>query len=133
MKQFKEHEVRQVKPLNKNKMKIFKSFMAIALIAFIPFMFTACEDATDESCEQQDMNEVLNCGAEKNVEVCCTEGAECVYKYDGQDYPDTMEGLTNLADALGCVYKSSDAYEEQHELIIQHLISLKERARVGSY
>lgn len=113
-------------------MKIFKSFMAIAMIALIPFVFTACEDTSAESCEQQDMNEVLNCGVEKNVEVCCTEGAACVYKYNGTEYADTNEGLTDLADALNCTYKSSVDYQEQKDLIIKLLIDLKDRARIGN-
>ncbi len=113
-------------------MKNFKSFAIVVMIALIPLAFTACEDMIDESCEQQDMNEVLNCGAEKNVEVCCTEGAACVYKYNGTEYPDSNEGLSNLADALGCTYKSSEEYIEQKELIIKLLIDLKDRARIGN-
>jgi hypothetical protein len=112
-------------------MKTLKSLMAIALISLIPFTFTACEDKASESCEQQDMNEVLNCGVEKNVEVCCTEGSNCVYKYAGVEYADNNEGLTNLADALGCTYKSSANYEEQHQLIIKLLKDLKNKAIVG--
>jgi|GEM_PF-1509792 len=114
-------------------MKSLKSLVAIAIIALISLPFSACEDTASESCEQQDMNEILECGAEKNVEVCCTTDADCIYKYDGQDYPDTNEGLTDLADALGCTYKGSADYKEQHELIIKNLVALKERARVGSY
>jgi hypothetical protein len=113
-------------------MKKFKSIVAIALIACMPFAFSSCEETGDESCEQQDMNEVMNCGAEKNVEVCCTEGAACVYKYNGTDYPDNVEGLNNLADALGCTYKSSPAYEDEKALIIKYLKGLKERALAGN-
>jgi hypothetical protein len=113
-------------------MKTLKSLVIMAIIAFLPFVFTGCEDEGGESCEQQDMNQVLNCGAEKNVEVCCTEGADCVYKYNGQEYPDTNQGITNLADALGCTYKSSADYEKQKELIIKLLIELKYRAGAGS-
>lgn len=111
-------------------MKILKSFMVIALIAIMPFVLTSCEP-TGESCAQQDMNEVLTCDAEKNVEVCCTEGADCVYKYNGTDYPDTEDGLTNLADALDCTYKSSVDSKEQRKLIIKLLIELKNKAKAG--
>ncbi len=110
-------------------MKLLKTFVAIAIIASISFLASACQTAATESCEQQDMNEVLNCGTEKNVEVCCETGAACVYKYNGQEYPDTDQGLSDLADALGCTYKSSFIDNEQKELIIKNLIALKERAR----
>jgi len=113
-------------------MKIFKSIIGIALIACMPFTFSSCEETGDESCEQQDMNEVMNCGAEKNVEVCCTEGADCVYKYNGTEYADNVEGLNNLADALGCTYKSSPAYEDEKALIIKYLKELKDKARASS-
>ena len=101
------------------------------IITLISVSFPACEKAADESCEQQDMNEILNCGSEKNVEVCCTTGSSCIYKYNGIEYPDTNVGLNNLADALGCTYKSSVDYEEQKQLIIKHLIALKDRASDG--
>lgn len=109
-------------------MKILKSFAAIAFIALVGLTYSACEKEEDESCEQQDMNEVLNCGEEKNVEVCCVSGSTCTYKYNGTEYPDTNEGLSNLADALGCTYKSWDDYEEQKHVIINYLVELKNRA-----
>lgn len=112
-------------------MKNLKSLAAIAIIALLSITFSACEKTEDESCEQQDMNEVLNCGEEKNVEVCCTTGSSCVYKYNGIEYPDTNTGLNNLADALGCTYKNAPDYEEQKLILIQHLISLKDRANNG--
>ncbi len=112
-------------------MKALKSLVAIAIIALFSLSYSGCETTSDESCEQQDMNEILNCGVEKNVEVCCTTGSGCVYKYNGQDYPDTNAGLNNLADALGCTYKSSANYEEEKQLIIQNLIDLKNRAWFG--
>jgi hypothetical protein len=56
-----------------------------------------------------------------------------VYKYNGQEYSDTTAGLTDLADALGCTYKGSDAYDEQMELIINSLVELKEKAKMGIY
>jgi len=113
-------------------MKIFKTLAAFAVIALIGISFLACEkEEDDESCEQQDMNEVLNCGEEKNVEVCCISGASCTYKYNGTEYPDTSEGLNDLADALGCTYKSSEDYEKQKLILIEHLIALKFRASSG--
>lgn len=109
-------------------MKILKSIAAIAIIALISISFPACEAESDESCEQQDMNEVLNCGEEKNVEVCCVSGSACTYKYNGTEYPDTDTGLNNLADALGCTYKSSADYEKQKQIIIERLINMKNLA-----
>ncbi len=110
---------------------LLKSTMAIAIFAMMVISLPACEKTTDESCEQQDMNEILNCGSEKNVEVCCETGAACVYKYNGIEYPDTNSGLSDLADALGCTYKSSANYDEQKQLIIKYLIVLKDRAWTG--
>jgi hypothetical protein len=114
-------------------MKLLNTFMAIAIIAFLPLGFSGCEDSTDESCEQQDMNEILDCGSEKNVEVCCTTDSDCVYKYEGLEYPDTNAGLNDLADALGCTYKSAVENEAQKELIISYLIALRDRAKDGAY
>ncbi len=112
-------------------MKLLKSLSAIIIVVLISAVFSACEKTTNESCEQQDMNEILNCGEEKNVEVCCTTGSACVYMYNGVEYPDTNEGLNDLADALGCTYKSSADYDTQKLLIIEHLIALKNRADSG--
>jgi uncharacterized lipoprotein YehR (DUF1307 family) len=109
-------------------MKILKSVAAVVFIAFLAVSYTACEKEDEESCEQQDMNEVLNCGEEKNVEVCCVSGSSCTYKYNGTEYPDTNDGLSDLADALGCTYKSDADYEKQKEILINHLIELKYRA-----
>ncbi len=112
-------------------MKLFKSLITITIVILFSLSFSACEKSSDESCEQQDMSEILNCGSEKNVEVCCTTDSDCVYKYDGQDYPDTEEGLNDLSDALGCNYKSSVKNDEQKQLIIKHLIALKDLACNG--
>ncbi len=112
-------------------MKTLKSLAAIAMVALFSLAYTGCETKSDESCEQQDMNEILNCGVEKNVQVCCTSGAGCVYTYNGQEYPDTQTGLSNLADALGCTYKSSASHEDEKQLIIQSLRELKDRANFG--
>ena len=111
-------------------MKLLKSMVVVSVIALISLPFSGCDSGVaSENCEQQDMNEILNCGAETNVEVCCEIGAACVYKYNGQDYPDTEAGLNDLADALGCTYKSSEDNDAQKELIIKLLIELKERVR----
>jgi len=67
-------------------MKILKPFVTIAMLLLISLSFPACEKTGAENCEQQDMNEILNCGSEKNVEVCCETGAACVYKYEGTVY-----------------------------------------------
>ncbi len=112
-------------------MKLLKSLAAIMIISLFTLPFGACEKDDNESCEQQDMSQVLTCDGEKNVEVCCTSGSGCTYKYNGQDYPDTPEGLNALADALGCTYKSAAEYDEQKQLIIQELIALKDRAWRG--
>ena len=113
-------------------MKLFKYMASIAIISIISITITACTETAVENCEQQDMNEILNCDEEKNVEVCCETGAICIYKYAGQDYPDTEAGLNDLADALGCTYKSSENMDLQKELIIKNLKALRERAWLGA-
>ncbi len=111
-------------------MKLLKTLAAIVVVALVAFTYS-CEKDDTESCEQQDMNEILDCGSEKNVEVCCTTAAGCVYKYNGQEYPDTNTGLNELADALGCSYKSSPNHEQEKKLIIENLLSLKDKAWSG--
>lgn len=110
-------------------MKIINFLVSIAFISLLSIAITSCTTDPTESCEQQDMNEILNCGVEKNVEVCCETGSSCVYTYNGKDYPDNQQGLNDLADALGCDYKSAEVEEQQKELIIQSLIDLKNKAR----
>lgn len=112
-------------------MKVLKSILGIALAIIVLLSFSACEKAATESCEQQDMNEILNCGGEKNVEVCCEAGLSCVYKFNGVEYPDTSSGLNDLAEALGCAKKKSSDYDNQKQMIIEYLISLKEQASAG--
>jgi len=112
-------------------MKLLKSLLAIAVFASFSLPISSCNDAVTESCEQQDMSEILNCDSEKNVEVCCETGAACVYKYNGQEFPDTQQGLSALADSLGCTYKSAFVDNDQKELIIKDLIELKNQAKFG--
>lgn len=113
-------------------MKLFKYFIALTIITIVIVPISGCTETPIESCEQQDMNQILDCGVEKNVEVCCETGADCVYKYAGQDYPDTQAGLNDLADALGCDYKSSVDMAAQKELIIKSLKALRHRAWLGT-
>lgn len=113
-------------------MKLFKYFIALTIITIVIVPISGCIETPTENCEQQDMNEILDCGVEKNVEVCCESGADCVYKYNGQTYADSSSGLNDLADALGCDYKSSADMAEQKELIIKSLIALRHRAWLGT-
>lgn len=114
-------------------MKIFKYLIALSILSISVVTISGCtEESAEESCEQQDMNEILDCGAEKNVEVCCESGSDCVYKYNGQSYADSQAGLSDLADALGCNYKSSEDMAIQKELIIENLKELKHRAWLGT-
>ncbi len=113
-------------------MKTLKTVLALMLIATIPMVYSGCaDDGEDEFCEQYDMNETLNCDGETIVESCCVTGGECVYKFNGQEYPDTIDGLNDLADALGCTTKSTEAQAAEKELIIQKLIELRDKARMG--
>lgn len=106
--------------------------MAITIIAIVYVPISGCIEDPVENCEQQDMNEILNCDAERNVEVCCESGADCVYKYNGQSYPDNSTGLNDLADALGCTYKNSIDIDAQKELIIKNLKALRQKAWLGT-
>jgi len=108
-------------------MKVISYITAFTFI--ITLSLSACTENNKESCEQQDMNEILNCGVEKNVEVCCETGASCVYKYNGNEFPDTEAGLSALSDSLDCSYKSTGVDESRKEMIINSLIDLKNKAR----
>lgn len=112
-------------------MKLLKSIVAIAFIALLTLPYSSCNKTEEESCEQQDMNEVLNCGEPKNVEVCCVSGSTCTYKYNGTEYPDTQQGLNDLAEALGCSYKGAADYETQQALIKTELLKLRDLASCG--
>lgn len=48
-------------------MKLLKSIVAIAFIALLTLPYSSCNKTEEESCEQQDMNEVLNCGEPKTL------------------------------------------------------------------
>lgn len=114
-------------------MKLLNYLGAFAIAGLILSAVPACNNTATESCEQQDMNQILNCGVEKNVEVCCETGASCVYKYNGVEYADNDQGLNDLADALGCDYKSSEIEIQQKDIIIQQLIKLRDKAKIGTY
>jgi len=111
-------------------MKLLNYLAALVFLTMISF--SACNEGATESCEQQDMNEILNCGVETNVEVCCETGSNCVYKYNGNEFPDTQTGLSALADSLDCSYKSSGVNESRKQMIINSLIELKNKARYGN-
>ena len=112
-------------------MKVISYIAAFTFI--ITLSLSACTENNKESCEQQDMNEILNCGVEKNVEVCCETGASCVYKYNGNEFPDTEAGLSALSDSLDCSYKSAEVGDSQKQLIIKSLIELKDKALLGNF
>jgi hypothetical protein len=78
--------------------------LAILTGVFITTWY-ACEDDPEETCLQDEICDF------KFVTICCTvENDEevCVYKYDGNEYPDTEAGLAQVAELLGC--ESATAY-----------------------
>jgi hypothetical protein len=86
---------------------------------------TGCEDDDPkEACEQD-----LFCDDTVEVTACCTDGEECYYTYGGIDYPDTDQGLLDLAKALDC---AKSATKSEQNYIMAKLQALLESARQAS-
>ncbi|MFY0627430.1 MAG: hypothetical protein JXR07_14105 [Reichenbachiella sp.] len=79
-----------------------KNNIGVALIVFSAFFLTFCGEEDEETCSADDF-----CSETVTVTVCCTDGS-CVYQYDGEEYPDTDQGLDDLTDALACTTAKSE-------------------------
>ena len=86
----------------------------------------SCELENIESCEQE-----LFCDGTKEVTACCVMGGDCVYTYNGVDYPDTEQGMADLLVALDCANAKSDCYEEELFFLEEQLKALMARAHDG--
>jgi len=104
------------------KKKVF--ILSLLLIAAIITVHTACEQDPIEACEQD-----LFCDGTVEVTACCTDGEDCYYTYNGQEYPDTEQGLLDLIAALDCPTKKSISVDGINEDMITHLQALIEDAR----
>ncbi|UXP33831.1 hypothetical protein N6H18_07700 [Reichenbachiella agarivorans] len=76
-------------------MKNVRIFGLLLVFGLTAVMLTNCDSAVDalESCSQEEI-----CPS-KDVTACC-DNKECVYKYDGKEYPE--DDIDQLADDLGC-------------------------------
>lgn len=93
---------------------------SLLLLGSLIFIITNCEKDPAEYCEQDEI-----C-TDKFVTVCCTED-QCVYKYNGNEYPDSNEGRDQLAEALGCPSTKSTSYENDMTAIIIQLQELMDK------
>ncbi len=109
----------------KNLIKMKKIFLlfSLLLIGSLILIVTNCEKDPEESCQQDTF-----CDAQIEVTVCCTS-LECVYKYNGKEYPDNEEGENQLAEDLGCSSAKSTTYERDMAAIIKQLQELMDKTR----
>jgi hypothetical protein len=102
--------------------------IAILLIGGVVALTTGCEDDPKEACQQD-----MFCDGTVSVTACCTEGEDCYYTYNGNEYPDTDEGLTQLIEDLDCTTTKSTEHMEGDELSIRERLEwLLEDTRILS-
>jgi len=65
----------------------------LTMLVLSTFCLTFCTEDPEECTADEFCSEP--------VTACCTDGT-CVYEYDGVEYPDTDQGLSDLSDAIGC-------------------------------
>ena len=96
--------------------------LSVIATTFILLTIYRCETDPDEICKL-DPNPICE---DKNVTTCCTED-ECVYKYNGKEYPDSDEGRIQLAKDMGCSSASlkSNGSVDYTE-VVNYLIALKQ-------
>lgn len=97
-------------------------------IAGVAAVNTGCEEEPLEACEQD-----LFCDGTVEVTACCTDGQDCYYTYNGVDYPDTNEGITNLIEALDCTTaKKASMEDDAYAYTFARLKTMLEEARIRS-
>lgn len=101
--------------------------ISMLLLGAVVALNTGCEEDPKESCEQD-----LFCDSTVEVTACCTDGADCYYTYNGQNYPDTQQGLQDLIAALDCTTTKSASLEEANEELGHRLQAMLEEARISS-
>jgi len=104
----------------KKRVFILSLLLTGAIVAF----HTACEKDPVEACEQD-----LFCDGTMEVTACCTDGTDCYYTYNGQEYPDTEQGLADLVEALDCGTTKSISIDGENDSMFVILQSLLEKAR----
>jgi len=105
----------------KKKFLILTLIFAGALVA----LYSGCEEDPIEECVQEEI-----CPEAPEVTACCTDGADCVFTYNGYEYPDTDEGYNRLIDSLGCgSSKKSESLNKENDYLFSQLQSLLEKAR----
>jgi len=106
------------------KKKLFVLVLLFIGAFAVATMNTGCEDDPKEACEQD-----LFCDDTIEVTACCTDGKDCYYTYNGVEYPDTDQGLADLAAALDC---AKSATKSEQNFIMVKLQALLESARQES-
>ncbi|NOQ27379.1 MAG: hypothetical protein GQ564_18610 [Bacteroidales bacterium] len=102
-----------------------KSFFILSMLLFGVMLatYTSCEEDPVEACEQDEI-----CEGEPEVTLCCTDGEDCYWTYNGDSYPDTDAGVNSLYDNLGCASsKKSASYDQEKNEIIIKLLALRDR------
>lgn len=72
-----------------------------------------------EACEQD-----IFCEGEPEITLCCTDGTACYWTYNGNNYPDTPEGLDQLYNDLGCTTTTKAG---DYNYIMEELLAMRER------
>ena len=108
------------------KKLIFISVLLVGAFSML-VLNTACEDDPKEACEQD-----LFCDDTVEVTACCTDGTDCYYTYNGNDYPDTDQGLSDLVEALDCATTKSISIDGPNADMVARLQALIEEARILS-
>ena len=105
------------------KKKLF--FISTILLVFtaVAVLNTACEEEPKEACEQD-----VFCEGEPEVTLCCTDGSDCYWTYNGKNYPDTSEGIDELYDDLGCTTTTKSGEKgDEYDYIMEKLLAMRER------
>ena len=97
--------------------------LPVVALGLVFFLHISCKSNPLESCEQDEI-----CTG-KSVTACCTEGAACVYTYNGKKY--TESEMDQLSKDLGCTSKKSACYEDELAELRSRLEALMERAHSG--
>jgi len=109
-------------------MKMKAIIISLLLIVTIIAVHTACEPDPTEACEQD-----MFCDNTVEVTACCTDGEDCYYTYNGQEYPDTEQGLLDLIAALDCPTTKSVSVDGANDSMYARLQTLLEEARKLSF
>jgi len=101
-----------------------KAILLISLFMIGVFLAVniGCESPL-ESCESD-----TACDGKEEYTACCTDGQDCVYKYNGKEYT----SVDALYDAMNCSSKKNGTVSCDENEIKQRIRDLLEKARVRS-